>query len=277
MRRRILLGLLAAFALVALVPFAFGAVLRARESNPVLRGRRVAMRAGCFSCHQPFGEEIPDPGSRWGTVPRLGGGNAVMYGVETRDQIEEYIRFGAKRASIDDPEVRARLERQPIRMPAFGERLSHGEIDDVVAWVAAMEGIDLPGDERAQAGRELARKQGCPSCHGVEGAGGTPNPRALGGIVPGFAGRNFADLVRNEREFREWVETGTLRRLAGNPVARFAWRRQTLKMPPYRGRLSAEEIDKLWSWVQALRGPGASSRRAGRPNDPPGPKSYSAG
>ena len=249
------LGLVAAgfLLLLALAPAAFWVTLRARESNPVLRGRRLAAREGCLACHQPLGDEIPDPGSRWGTVPRFGGGNAFMY-VGGREEIAEFIRFGAKRSSLADPEVRARLEKQPIRMPAFGDRLGDGEVSDLVAWVAAMEGVDLPGDETAQAGRELARKQGCLSCHGVEGAGGAANPGALGGVIPGFAGRNFPDLVRDEREFREWVRTGTLRRLAANPVVRWAWRRQRVQMPAYRAdRLSDEELGQLWEWVRALR------------------------
>ena len=254
--RRTFVAAAALLLLLALSPALLWQVLRARESNPVLRGRRLAAREGCVNCHLPFGDEIPDPGSRWGTVPRFGGGNALMY-LDNRDEIAEFIRFGAKRSWLDDPEVRARLAAQAIRMPAYDSRLSDGEVADLVAWVAAMEGVGLPGGEAAQAGRALARRHGCLSCHGVEGAGGAANPGAIGGFVPGFAGRNFNDLVADEREFREWVRTGTLRRLAKNPVARWAWRRQRLQMPAYRGRLTEPELAQLWAWVQAVRGAGA--------------------
>jgi mono/diheme cytochrome c family protein len=237
---------------LALVVLAGEPLLVAREDNAILRGRRLAAREGCLDCHQPTGDEIPNPGSRWGTVPRFGGGNAFMY-VKDRGEMAEMIRLGATRAELADPVVRARLQAQPVRMPAFGQRLSRREIDELTAWAAAMEGMGLHGDEKAQAGRDLARAQGCTSCHGVEGSGGMPNPGALGGIVPGFAGGNFADLVHDEAEFREWVETGTSRRVAHNAIARWVWKRQRVAMPAYRGRLTAQQIDQLWGWVQALR------------------------
>jgi mono/diheme cytochrome c family protein len=187
-------------------------------------------------------------------VPRFGGGNAFMY-VDSRAEIAEFIRFGAKRSWLADPEVRARLAGQAIRMPAYGERLSDDEVGDLVAWVAALDGFDLPGDDAVQAGRALARQHGCLSCHGVEGAGGVANPGALGGVVPGFAGGNFAHLVRDEAEFREWVRTGTLERLAGNRLVARAWRRQRLQMPAYgEDRLSEAELTQLWAWVKTLRG-----------------------
>ena len=250
---RLLAAALPVLLLLALAPAILSAWLRAREGNAVLRGRRVAAREGCLACHLPIGDEIPAPGSRWGTVPRFGAGNAMMY-VETRGEIEEFVRFGAKRSWLEDPEVRARLETQAIRMPAYDSRLSDDEVADLVAWVSAIEGVELPGGEAAQTGRVLARKHGCLACHGVEGAGGAANPGALGGFVPGFSGRNFTDLVRDEAEFREWVRTGTLRRLEANRVARWFWGRQALQMPAYEDRLTEVELGQLWAWVQAVRG-----------------------
>jgi mono/diheme cytochrome c family protein len=253
-RARRLIAVAAAGALlVGLAPLALRLALRARESNPVLRGARLAAREGCLGCHQPPGDEIPSPGSRWGTVPRFGGGNAFMY-VDSREEIAEFIRFGTKRAWLHDPEVRARLEAQAIRMPSYGERLSDREVDDLVAYVAAMDDFALPGGDDAQAGRAVARAHGCLSCHGVEGAGGVANPGSLGGVVPGFAGGNFLHLVRDEAEFREWVRTGTLRRLAAQPLVARAWRRQRLQMPAYGAdRLSDRELAQLWAWVRAVR------------------------
>ena len=233
---------------------AFRYVLWRWESNPVLRGRLLAEQQGCTACHEPYkAVEIPNPGSRWGTVPRFHAGNRMMY-VETREEIEEFVRFGAPRSWLDDPKVVARLEDQRLRMPAYGETLSADEISDLVAYACAVEGIDPVGGEAAALGRELAKEKGCLSCHGVEGSGGFPNPGSLGGFVPGFVGRNFSDLVRDEEEFREWIREGTSSRLAGNPIVAFFWRRQKLAMPAYgEEALTDEQIGDLWQWVQALR------------------------
>ncbi len=223
------------------------------ELNPVLRGRQLAEEQGCLSCHVPYrGTEIPNPNSRWGNVPRFQGGNFMMYG-ESRQDLEEFIRFGAPRAWLDDPAVAERLQTQRVRMPAYGDRLADDEISDLVAYASAMEGVDLAGGDTVAAGRKLARQHGCLSCHGVEGSGGLPNPDSLGGFIPGFVGRNFADLVENEAEFREWVLDGTSSRLAGNPIVRHFWQRQALSMPSYRDTLDDQQVTEIWKWVQELR------------------------
>ncbi len=229
------------------------AFLWRQELNPILRGRLLADELGCFACHlAPGSREIPNPGSRWGSVPRFAAGNAMMY-ASGRAEIEEFVRFGAPRSWLDDAKASERLERQHLRMPAYGERLSEAEIADLVDFVCAVEGVGLSFGEEAAAGRELAREQGCVACHGVGGSGGLPNPGSLGGFIPGFLGGNFPDLVRDEAEFREWVETGASSRLEANPAIRFFWRRQAIAMPAYREELGDEEIGRLWSWVEETR------------------------
>lgn len=252
--RRLIWG--AAIVAVAATPYLIRALLWRLELNPVLRGRLVAAEAGCFACHQPHaGVEIPNPGSRWGTVPRFGAGKAFMYAPE-REGIEEFIRFGAPRAWLEDERTSSRLQSQHLRMPAFEARLGEGEIDSLVTYVCTVEGLALADGEAAAQGRDLARQHGCLSCHGVEGSGGLPNPGSVGGFIPGFAGRNFQHMVRDEAEFREWVLEGTSSRLAANPALRFFWRRQTIAMPAYREELGETEVKALWTWVQAVRGGG---------------------
>jgi mono/diheme cytochrome c family protein len=256
MNRRLLIscGLLMALAAAALavVPASLRTLLWHWEKNPVLRGRLLAEEIGCLNCHRPPANvEIPNPGSRWGTVPRFQTGNFMMYG-NSGAELEEFIRFGAPRAWLEDPRAMERLTGQRLRMPAYGDRLSDTQIEDLVAWAAAQEGVELPGDEAAAAGRRLARQHGCLSCHGVEGSGGLPNPGSLGGFIPGFAGRNFGDLVQDEAEFHAWVLEGTSSRLESKPWVRFFWERQEISMPAYKDELSDEEVGQLWAWVQAL-------------------------
>lgn len=255
MSRARVIGLLIAFLAIFVLaaPLALRRLLWQWEQNPLLRGRLLAAEAGCVNCHRPYrGTEIPNPGSRWGSVPRFEAGNAMMY-VESRDEIEQLIRHGAPDAWRSDPQVVERLAEQRITMPAYEGRLSEAEIAALTAWASAVEGVDVPGGETAAAGRQLARQRGCQSCHGLEGAGGLANPGSLGGFVPGFLGRNFDDLVESREEFEEWVRTGTLERLESNPLIRRAWRRQALSMPAYGDSLTSEEMDQLWGWVQAVR------------------------
>jgi len=252
---RRLVGFLALLLVAFLVasPFVIRGLLWRWERNPLLRGRQLAGDAGCLTCHDPYrGQEIPNPGSRWSTVPRFEAGNAMMY-AESKEEVEEFIRFGALRSWQLDFEAVARLADQRVRMPAYDERLSDHEIDLLTTWASVVEGIEVAGDEAAAAGRQLARQHGCISCHGLEGAGGLPNPGSLAGFIPGFLGDNFTDLVESRSEFEEWIRTGTLDRLAGNPLIRRAWRRQALTMPAYRESLSEQELDALWTWVQAAR------------------------
>jgi mono/diheme cytochrome c family protein len=245
-----------AFALVALAGLPIlRQVLWRWESNPVLRGRRLAETQGCYDCHRQFGTaEMPNPGSRWGSVPAFAAGNAMMY-ADSCSEIGEFVRFGAPRTWLDDPAAAARLNGQFVRMPAFGEILDEVELADLTAFACAVEGIELGGDDTARAGRAVARKHGCLGCHGVEGSGGLPNPRSLGGFIPGFSGGNFPDLVRDEEEFRQWVREGSSPRLERNPVVRFFWRRQAIRMPAYRERLTDEELGQLWHWVESVREP----------------------
>lgn len=253
-RRRVVIAAALLLALVLALPWGARRLLWRWEQNPVLRGRQAATAQGCLTCHVPDGgRDIPNPGSRWGSVPKFRAGNAMMY-AEGRAEVEQFIRLGAPRAWLDDEDARKRLDAQLVRMPAYGDRLDDRTIDDLVAFASAAEGIGLPGGEAASAGRSLARQHGCTSCHGIEGAGGEPNPGSLGGFVPGFAGRNFPDLVRDRAEFEEWIRTGTSARLEKNPIVRHFWRRQTVVMPAYGDALDEEAIEQLWAWVRALRG-----------------------
>lgn len=246
---------LAAVLLLALAALPLGRwALHRRELNPILRGRLLAESQGCVACHRPWSaREIPNPGSRWSSVPRLARGNALMY-AEGRAEIEEFIRFGAPRSWLDDPRVAERLAAQRLRMPAYEGTLSEREIADLVAFTSAVERVELPGGEVVAEGREAAWEHGCLVCHGVEGSGGLANPGSLGGFVPGFLGRNFAHLVRDRQEFGEWVRTGTLERYQRNPVARYFLRRQRIAMPAYGDQVSDEVLDRMWVWIGEMRG-----------------------
>ncbi len=248
--RKVLIAVLALTIVAVLALPVLRRLLWHWESNPVLRGRLAAERQGCYDCHLLFGaSEIPNPGSRWGSVPQFGVGNATMYAASC-EEIGEFIRSGAPRSWLDEPAAVRRLESQRLRMPAYGDLLSDETLDDLTAFACAVEGAGAAGDEVVAAGRALAREHGCVGCHGVEGSGGLPNPGSLGDFIPGFRGGNFADLVEDESEFREWVSTGKSSRLEANPLIRHFWSRQAISMPAYGQALTEEELRQLWAWVE---------------------------
>ena len=143
-------------------------------------------------------------------------------------------------------------------MPAFKDRLSGAQINDLVAFVSAVHGMPESEDSTVIRGRDRIAALGCAGCHGPGGRLARPNPGSLKGYVPSWDGEDFPDLVQSEAEFREWVEGGVSRRFERNPIARFFLDRAVLKMPAFRKHLSAGDIEVLWAYVQWLRSPAAS-------------------
>jgi len=241
----------AAAALVAL-----GGWWRGRNVGAVLRGQRVAAESGCFGCHGPGGVTgLDDPGRGVGGVPPLVAEDLRDY-AESAEEVEEWIRHGLPRR------LQAELEQSPnepeplLRMPAFGDRLSNREIAALTAWLSAVAGFGAPGSGPAAEGLRAADRLGCFGCHGPGGRGDTPNPGSLKGYVPAWNGRDFPELVRSQTELREWILDGSPARLRGNAVARWFLERQALRMPAYRDRLAASELEAVVAYIAWLRGDG---------------------
>lgn len=220
---------------------------RRREANPIAQAARVFAVRGCADCHLPaLGVEIRNPGSRWGTVPSLWGGNLMMY-AQAIPEVEAYIRLG-------HPEGRPAPGQQLIRMPAFQKCLSGTAIRNLARYVWAANGMHIPSDGAVARGYDLAVKDGCFSCHGVAGSGGKRNPGSFKGYVPGWLGPDYSELVRSDGELDEWIRAGTLKRFESNGIARFFMHRQMLRMPVFGPRLSPGEMEDLKALVKWQRG-----------------------
>ena len=255
-RRFLPTALLVAAAGAALAPWGVRAYWRWRESNPVSRGARLAARMGCLACHGPAGSGgLPDPGLGE-EVPAWDGGVAMMY-VEGADEVRQFIRDGTSVKRAHSESAQERRTRAAIRMPAYRDRLSAAEVEDLTAYVLAVARLDPIKDPVAARGRDLVAKYRCVSCHGVEGSGGVENPGSFKGYVPGWRGADFRELVWNDAELKDWILTGSIHRLEGNPLARFFLRRQRLKMPAYAKSLAADETEAIAAYVRSLAG-GAS-------------------
>ncbi len=220
--------------------------------NSVERGRRIAERSGCFACHGPEGTRgAANPGQSGRTVPNYEG-ELGMYAQSPRE-VREWIRDGVTPERSNSRAWREDRDRGALRMPAFGDRLSDRQIEDLVAFVMATSGEPTPASLQAQRGRERAEDLGCVGCHGAGGRFARPNPGSLKGYVPPWDGTDFPELVRNREEFGEWVEQGVGKRFERNPLAQLFLKRAALKMPAYRDHLKPGDVDAIWAYVQWLR------------------------
>jgi len=250
MRKWVVIAIAAA-GCAAAVPFLLPVAMRARADNPIWHGMREAQEHGCLNCHSaPNNRELPNPGSSSDTVPSFSGGNLMMY-VDRPEEIREWIRDGVTHKRSGDPKWREETKAQLIHMPAFADVLDGAEIDALAAYVLAVDDYFSPAGEREKRGEEIARSQ-CMSCHNVGGAGGLPNPRSPFGYVPGFFGPDFHDLVKGETELREWIKTGTSKRVAAAPFATWFWKRQKLAMPAFGDHLAPADVDALIAYIDWL-------------------------
>jgi mono/diheme cytochrome c family protein len=99
------------------------------------RGRDAAARFGCFACHGPQGRgDPPNPGSLKGYIPSWSG---TDFPELARDEAEirEWVRDGMPRRLREHPVAAFFLRRQAIRMPAYGERVTEGELDAIVGYI----------------------------------------------------------------------------------------------------------------------------------------------
>lgn len=100
-----------------------------------------------------------------------------------------------------------------------------------------------------QRGARLAAARGCLACHGPAGRLSDPEGALGVGSVPSFEHDEVTAHAKTEAEIREWILDGKPRRLreaeAGEEEA-------ILRMPAWRGRLSASEVEELVAYVKAV-------------------------
>ncbi len=216
------------------------------EGTAVVRGRAVAERSGCFGCHGPGGSRpIPNPGAKDGEVPSWTGGTWMMWN-KTEQDVRAWIVEG--HPPDREPDTGAL-----IRMPAYRERLSEHEIDDLVAYVLTVSQFGWPQDPKVAEGRDVATRLGCFGCHGPEGRGLMWNPGSFKEYVPPWDGDDYSELVRSDDEFRQWVRGGITDRFRANPLARHFLDTQAIKMPAYGARVTDADLEGLLAYVAWVR------------------------
>jgi mono/diheme cytochrome c family protein len=219
---------------------------RAALDAPVQRGRAIAFRMGCFGCHgDGGGQPIPNLGAKGGEVPGWTGGTWMMWNRNESD-VREWILKGRPAHRAADPDAL-------ITMPAYENRLTTREIDDLVAYVLAASHFGAIDDPSAASGHEVAYRSGCFGCHGPEGRGLVINPGSFKGYVPPWDGADYAELVRDDAELRQWVRNGASDRFLANPVARRILESQAIAMPKYGDRVSDGDLKAIGAYIAWVR------------------------
>jgi mono/diheme cytochrome c family protein len=118
----------------------------------------------------------------------------------------------------------------------------------LVLWTA----VFRPKLTPAERGRRLAERTGCFGCHGPEGTAGTNNPGRTENTVPSF--RSLMMYANGEDDVRDWIEDGTTPSRAKSETWRANRKAGALRMPAFKKRLSAREIDDLVAFVMATSG-----------------------
>ncbi|HLX06696.1 MAG TPA: c-type cytochrome [Thermoanaerobaculia bacterium] len=218
----------------------------AAAGRQVQRGERVAERLGCFGCHGQGGMGgISDPGSKAGDVPAWVGGTWTMYNHAPAD-VRAWILDGHPPGRKPDASAL-------IKMPPYRGRLSAAELADLTVYVLTVSQFGDPADPRATAGRDVALRSGCFGCHGPEGRGLISDPGSLKGYVPPWDGGDYAELVRDDGELRQWIRKGVVDRLHANPAARHFLEGEAIQMPAYANQVSPDELEALVAYVHWVR------------------------
>lgn len=235
--------------------FGLSRYLRSPQDHAVERGYRLAAELGCFACHGVGGVGgIANPGSIEGVMPGWDGGMLMMY-VESEEEIREWILYGLPqrlRNRAPDPRNLAL-----IRMPAYEKSVSPRELSDLVEYVKAVGYFERPESAQVRRGRQLASRLGCFGCHKAGGTLGSANPGSFKGYIPPWVGPDFAELVRDEDELREWILEGGIDRLQRNPVSRYFTGRQIIQMPAYREHIDPGELEDIIAYIWWLRREGS--------------------
>ena len=236
-------------------------IARQPETTPAMRGKRLAESLGCFACHGPEGSGgIADPLAPGGTVPDWRFTTLAMF-VKSEQDVREWILYGLPRCQA---ERSASAQYRPlVPMPSYEHDVTASQLEDLVAYVLAVSGWRAAIPDQAYEGRKLAVRLGCFGCHGPSGMGGVANPGSFKGHIPPWTGHEFAELVRDEAELREWILEGRIARLWNSSTARFFLNRQKISMPAYHDQLADGELDQLVAFIQWLREAGV------RPDEEP--------
>lgn len=105
------------------------------EESPEARGRAVAIKLGCFSCHGPEGRmRTHNEGSLKGYIPSWDSSDYEEL-VKNKAELREWVLDGAPARLSKNPAASYFLTRQVVKMPAYKGHITDEELNDLVAYV----------------------------------------------------------------------------------------------------------------------------------------------
>lgn len=227
--------------------------------SPETRGLALSEKYGCLHCHGAWGKGgVPNPGVK--EVPSLDDFSFMM-AISDEFELREWILDGASERARKRPGFEESKKDRAVVMPAYRDRLSDNELEDLLAWYHAIACTIYPKDAKAVEGYKVSKQLGCFSCHGPGGRFDLPNPGSLAGYIPSWHSKDFHELARDEDEIREWILDGSCKRLREHKIARFFLDRQTVVMPAYRDKISEDQLEAILAYIRWLRNPEESGHR----------------
>jgi mono/diheme cytochrome c family protein len=106
----------------------------------------------------------------------------------------------------------------------------------------------------AARGHRLAVELGCFACHGPDGGGGTKNPGSQEGEVPAFTEQTQMMYVKTTDDLRDYVLDGAPKRRREDPDYVARMEAAALRMPAYRGYVSARQVEDLVAYLRSTSG-----------------------
>lgn len=241
---------------------------QSKEHVPLLlRGRALFQEKGCYGCHtvKEFGQTVSQD------LTEVGSKSYLLLEADFEMMEHPHDRIHWLKAKLNHPRMlnpgvtpdklpRGEEEVFPSAMPHFG--LAEDEIDALTTYLLSLTDFDppvsytIPGTPAPQPvyasavdhGTAVFQKFGCAGCHGIGGTGGRYNFNAgLGEEVPpllyvrAYYG-NDVDQLKN------------LIRFGRQPVPRALTSRPhpALYMPPWKDRISEEDLDALVAYLFSL-------------------------
>lgn len=205
--------------------------------EPAAKGKEYFHGFGCARCHV-----VGDQGAKYGP-------NLTLVGFRrTAEWMDAWLK--------DPKSWKTHTAMPNLHLPDHVR-------SDLVAYLSSLKGEVYaerrPWDTEALTQNHVARGKaifegaGCTGCHGINGAGGNPNPHAVGGMIPALGG--VKDLYSKE-ELIDKIRQGS------TPGVDPKNKGVVISMPEWGKFLKKDEFEALAEYLYTLAGKKAKGKAA---------------